>query len=146
MAIVRLTRRAVFGALAGAATILGGICYFEIGGEDDLIVKVLKRRLPGVRVEPTSMAALSRDIQASLFKTSLRRIALRGGGLAADVIGIDSIAEIAITAKEFQRLERIVVTFFILGSNFLDVADPRTELVTYYAAPGVCPSRFAQYD
>jgi hypothetical protein len=146
MAIVRLTRRAVFATLAGAATILGGICYFEIGEKDDLIARVLKRRLPGVRVEPASMAALSRDIQASLFKTSLRRIALRGGGLAADVIGIDSIAEIAITAKEFQRLERIVVTFFILGSNFLDVDDPKIKLVTYYAAPGVCPSRFAQYD
>jgi hypothetical protein len=146
VAIMRLTRRAVFATLTGAATALGGIYYFEVGGKDDFIGKVLKRRLPGVHVEPTSTAALSRDIQASLFKTSFRRIALRGGGLAADVFGIDSIAEIAITAKEFQRLERIVVTFFILGSNFLDVDDPKKELVTYYAAPGVCPSRFAQYD
>ena len=65
---------------------------------------------------------------------------------AAGIVGLDTLAQWKWTASSFSQLERKVVTFFILGSNFLDVRDPKVDLVSYVEAPLVCPNRFAEYD
>jgi hypothetical protein len=76
-----------------------------------------ERRLPGVRIDTVSIASLSRDVQAAFFKTLARRASLKGGALATRTVGIDALAHFKVTATEFSRLERIVLTFVILGSN-----------------------------
>jgi len=111
-----------------------------------LIGRILNRRFPGVRTSPGSLAALTRDIKAARFQTFGRRLALEGGARAAGIVGLDALAQWKLTAPQFSQLERKVVTFFILGSDFLDVKDPKSDLVTYEAAPEVCPNRFAEYD
>ena len=111
-----------------------------------MIGEIWSRRFPGVRVDPTSIAALTRDIKAARFQTFGRRLALEGGARAAGIVGLDVLARWKLTATQFSQLERKVVTFFILGSDFLDVKDPKSDLVTYEAAPEVCPNRFAEYD
>jgi hypothetical protein len=127
----------------GAASASGA--YFWTSGPDALIGKILSRRLPGVRIDPASIAALSRDIKAE-FETVPRRLALEGAALAANIVGIDALSKFKLKAMEISHLERKVLTFFILGSNYLDVKDPKSDLVTYYAAQWRCGNRFAQYD
>ena len=111
-----------------------------------MIGKILSRRFPGVRVDASSIAVLTGDIKAARFQTFGRRLALEGGARAAGIVGLDALAHWKLTAAQFSQLERKVVTFFILGSDFLDVRDPKSDLVTYVATPEVCPNRFAEYD
>jgi hypothetical protein len=131
---------------AGAALAGGGGAYLWTVGPDALIGKILNRRFPGVRINTASIAALTRDIKAARFQTFGRRLALEGGARAAGIVGLDALSQWKLTATQFSQLERKVVTVFILGSDFLDVRDPKSDLVTYEAAPEVCPNRFAEYD
>ncbi len=129
---------------AGAASVAGTFAWKA--DPEALIGKIFSRRFPGVRVNATSIAALTRDIKAARFQTFGRRLALEGGARAAGIVGLDALAQWKLTATQFSQLERKVVTFFILGSDFLDVKDPKSDLVAYEAAPEVCPNRFAEYD
>jgi hypothetical protein len=61
-------------------------------------------------------------------------------------MGIDALAQFKPTATQFAQLERVVITLFIFGSDYLNVKDPKLDLVTYSAVPEVCPNPFAQYD
>ena len=144
--VPRPSRRAVLGLLtaAGAASAAGAFVWKT--GPEALVGKIVNRRFPGVKVNATSIAALARDIKAARFQTFGRRLALEGGARAASIVGLDALAQWKLTATQFSQLERKVVTFFILGSDFLDVKDPKSDLVTYEAAPEVCPNRFAEYD
>jgi hypothetical protein len=144
--VPRPSRRAVLALLtaAGAASVAGAFVWKT--GPEALVGKIVSRRFPGVKVNATSIAALARDIKAARFQTFGRRLALEGGARAASIVGLDALAQWKLTATQFSQLERKVVTFFILGSDFLDVKDPKSDLVTYEAAPEVCPNRFAEYD
>jgi hypothetical protein len=129
---------------AGAASV-GGAYLWTVGPEA-LISKILNRRFPGVRINAASIAALTRDIKAARFQTFGRRLALEGGARAAGIVGVEALAHWKLTATQFSQLERKVLTFFILGSDFLDVRDPKSDLVTYGEMPEACPNRFAEYD
>jgi hypothetical protein len=143
--MARLSRRVVLTLLTAAgATSAAGI-YFWKRTPEALIGKILTRQFPGVNVNAASIAALTRDIKAARFQTFGRRLALEVGARAADVIGIDALAQWKKTAPQFSQLERKVVTSFILGSDFLDVKDPKSDLVTYESPPAICPNRFAEY-
>jgi len=143
--MARLSRRVVLTLLTAAgATSAAGI-YFWKRTPEALIGKILMRQFPGVNVNAASIAALTRDIKAARFQTFGRRLALEVGARAADVIGIDALAQWKKTAPQFSQLERKVVTSFILGSDFLDVKDPKSDLVTYDLTPEICPNRFAEY-
>jgi hypothetical protein len=146
MVALRPSRRAILGTLtaAGAASAVG--VYFWTIGADALIGKILSRRLPGVRIDTVSIASLSRDVQATFSNTLIRRASLKGGALASRIAGIDALANFKLTAREFSRLERIVLTYFIFGSNFLDVEDPQLDMITYYRMPETCQNPFAEYD
>jgi len=143
--MARLSRRTVLTLLtaAGAASAAG--IYLWKRTPEALIGKILTHQFPGVNVNAASIAALTRDIKAARFQTFGRRLALEVGARAADVIGIDALAQWKKTAPQFSQLERKVVTFFILGSDFLDVKDPKSDLVTYDSTPEICPNRFAEY-
>jgi hypothetical protein len=139
-----LSRRAVLAVLAAAGAASATVVWQT--GPEALIGKILQRRFPGVKISATTIASLTRDIKASRFQTLGRRLALESGARAAGVFGLDLLARWTLTATQFSQLERKVVTFFILGSNFLTVKDPKLSTVTYETAPDVCPNPFAEYD
>jgi hypothetical protein len=143
---LRFSRRVMLAFLTAAGATSAAGAYVWNAGPDALIGKILRRRFPGVRVNATSIAALTRDIKATRFQTFGRRLALEGGARAAGIVGLDVLAQWELTATQFSQLERKVVTFFILGSDFLDFKDPKSDLVTYEAMPELCPNRFAEYD
>jgi hypothetical protein len=137
----------MLGLLIAAGAASAGVGYlWAFGGPHALIGKILNRRFPGLKINAASIAALTRDVEAARFQTFGRRLALEGGARAASIVGIDSLAQWKLTAAQFSQLERKVLTFFILGSDFLDVRDPKSDLVTYESSPEVCPNRFAEYD
>jgi hypothetical protein len=130
--------------MAGTAPRSGAyLCTIAVNG---MIMKILNRRLPGVRIDPPSIAALSRELEAATFQNTARRLALIAAAFAVRIMGIDALAQFGPTAAKFAQVERKVLTLFILGSDFLDVRDPKSDLVTYNAAPEECTNRFAQYD
>jgi hypothetical protein len=140
------SRRNLLAFMAAIGAVSAGGGYFWTLGPDALISKILTRRLPSMRIDKASIAALSRDVQADRFHSVVRKLALGGGALAANFVGIDALAQFKPTATQFAQLERVVITLFILGSDYLNVKDPKLDLVTYGAIPEVCPNPFAQYD
>jgi hypothetical protein len=146
MFALRPSRRSVLTLLtaAGAASAAGA--YFWTKGPVNFIGEILQRQLPGLRTNAASIAALSSDVQAALFKTLDRRLGLEAGAFASSVVGVEALAHFKLTSTQFSRLERVVITFFILGSNYLDVKNPTTELVTYYTPSEVCPNPWAQFN
>jgi hypothetical protein len=139
------TRRRILGLTAAA--VAAAACIFEWKmGPESLVRTILAHRFPGVRIDPASVAVLTRDLMAARFQGFGRRVALESGARAAAIVGLDALSKWGPTAGTFAQLERKIVTFFVLGSNFLDVKNYDTELVTYVQAPGVCPNRFAEYD
>jgi phosphoglycerate dehydrogenase-like enzyme len=140
----RLSRRAMLSLLAAAGA--ASATFAWLAGPEDLVGKIIRRRFPGVRVNATAIAALTRDVKAAKFQTFGRKLALESGARAAGILGLDLLAQWKLTAKEFSQLERRVVTIFITGSDFLDVTDPKSDVVTYVSAPEVCPNPFAEYD
>jgi hypothetical protein len=140
------SRRSVLGLLTALGAAMAGGVYFWKVGPESLISKILARQFPGVRIDAAGIAALTRDVKDAKFQTFGRRLALEGGARAAGIVGVDALARWKLTATPFSQLERKVITFFVLGSNLLDVGDPKSNLITYVEAPLVCPNRFAEYD
>jgi hypothetical protein len=141
-----LSRRTILGVLTTLGAAVAGGAYVWKAGPESLVGKILARRFPGVSIDAASVAALTRDVRDAKFQTFGRRLALEGGARAAGIVGVDALARWKLTATPFSQLERKAVTFFILGSDLLDVRDPKSDLVTYVEAPLICPNRFAEYD
>jgi hypothetical protein len=142
----RISRRSILGLLVALGAAATGGVYVWRNGPESLVGKIVARRFPGVRIDAAGVAALTRDIKDAKFQTLGRRLALEGGARAAGLVGVDALARWKLTAEPFSQLERKVVTFLLLGSDFLDVRDPKSDPVTYVEAPLVCPNRFAEYD
>jgi hypothetical protein len=140
------SRRSILGMLTAVGAAVAGGVYFWKAGPESLVGMILARRFPGVRIDAASIAALTRDVKDAKFQTLGRRLALEGGARAAGIVGVDALARWKLTAASFSQLERKAVTFFIIGSDFLDVKDPKSDRITYVEAPLVCPNRFAEYD
>ena len=113
---------------------------------EDFVGKVLARQLRGVRIDPAGIARLLKDLEAVTFKAQSRRLGLKIGAAVASIFGIDTLAQFKLTATKFSQFERKVLTLFILGSNLLDVRDPKSDVVTYSPPTGICTNRFAQFD
>jgi hypothetical protein len=143
---LRLSRRVVLTLFSAAGTAAAAGVYVWTTGPETLVGRILADRFPGARIDAVSITALTRDIILARFQTFGRRLALEAGARAAGIVGTNMVARWKLTGPQFSQLERKVVTFFILGSNFLDVKDPKIDLVTYSAAPEACPNRFAEYD
>jgi len=140
------SRRSVLGFVTALGAAAAGGVYVWRNGPESLVGKILARRFPGVTIDAASIAALTRDVKDAKFQTLGRRLALEGGARAAGIVGVDALARWKLTATSFSQLERKVITFFLLGSDFLDVGDPKSNPVIYVEAPLVCPNRFAEYD
>jgi len=144
--MVSLSRRAVLAFMSAAGAVVAGGALVWASGPESLIQKILTRRFPELRTSQASIAALTRDLMQARFQSFGRRTAVEGVACAATIVGIDALAKWERTAEQFHHLERQVITYFILGSDFLDVMDVKRDIVTYTATPEVCPNRFAEYD
>jgi hypothetical protein len=141
-----LSRRMTLALLATAGAVVAAGGYLRAKGPEALIAKSLDRQFPGVRIDAASIVILTRDIQADRFQTFSRKFIFQAGARVANIVGIDALSHWKLTANELEHLERRVVTGFVLGSDLLDVRDPKSDLVTYRAVAVACVNRFAEHD
>jgi hypothetical protein len=144
--VASLSRRAVLVFMSAAGAVVAGGGLLLTSGPESLIRKILFRRFPELRMSEASIMALTSDVMQARFRGLRRRTAVQGGAWVAGIVGIDALAKWEITTESFHHLERQIVTYFILGSDFLDVTDIKRDMVTYAGTPEVCPNRFAEYD
>jgi hypothetical protein len=141
-----ISRRVFASLLAVSGVSLAAGTFVWRSSLETLIGKIVAYRFPGIKIDEASIAALTRDIKAAPFVTFDRRLAIEAGARAAAIVGIQSLAQWKYIAYQYYQLERKVATFLVLGSNYLDVKDPQSDIITYRGVPDVCPNRFAEYD
>jgi hypothetical protein len=133
-------RHLLFG---GAALALGssGALWFasQAYGSSTWIEAVVRRHLSGLELDSASLqqfaTTLARDVE---FRNSKVELALNLDSLAPALVRIAP----EVGAK-IERLERHVISQYLLGSNFFRVRDPRAERIYFSAAIAACVNPFA---
>jgi hypothetical protein len=131
----------LIGGVAGVAALalggsLAGIRY--AGGRAAWIADVVHRNLPGVLIDEASIATFVQDVLASgLLDSDKRRLAI-----LADTT-IPALRRLAPARERIEWLERLVLTEFLVGSNFFRVADPKTQTIVYSGKTPACGNPFA---
>jgi hypothetical protein len=131
----------LIGGLAGVAALalggsLAGIRY--AGGRAAWVADVVRRNLPGVLIEEASIAAFVQDVLASgLLDSHKARLAV-----LADTT-IPALRRIAPARKRMERLERLFLTEFLMGSNFFCAADTKSQPIVYSGRIPACGNPWA---
>jgi hypothetical protein len=118
-------RTLLIGGLAGVAALalggsLAGIRYAS--GRAAWVADVVRRNLPGVLIDEASIAAFVQDVLASgLLDSHKARLAV-----LADAT-IPALRRIAPARERMERLERLVLTEFLMGSNFFRTGDTKSQ-------------------
>jgi hypothetical protein len=139
------TRRRL--VIAGSAMMLtgaaGGIWIgSRLDGRKAWIESVLRENLPGIDLDPDSLASFIDDFaQRREFNDRRSDIAVM---MDQAVPLIASNIEKA--DRRIDRMERLVVTQYLMGSNFFRVSDPRQETIFYSRGLGAaCGNPFAVF-
>jgi hypothetical protein len=130
--------------VAGAAGVIaiGGIGVFARGSFTSSraawVEQVVRRNLPGVRVDEPSLANFVRDALAGdLLEPRARRVA---------VFAQQAVPWLTVRVPKvrdgLEKAERQVLTAYLLGSNFFRVSDPRQETIMYYGPAVACANPF----
>jgi hypothetical protein len=103
------------------------------------IEQVVRGNLPGVSLDERSLPAFVRDVLAGdLLKPHTHRISVFAQQTAPWLTSRVSRAR-----EGLERLERRVLTEYLLGSNFFRVPDPKRETIVYFGSPVACANPFA---
>lgn len=140
----RLNRRHVLiGGAALVTTGSAGAVWLAMRSHDasQWIEAVVRRLLPNVRLDAESLAQyaarLARDAE---FRSMKVELALDLDALAPAVVRIAPEVRLKI-----ERLERRVLSGYLLGSNFFRVADPRAETIICTGPVVACGNPFARF-
>lgn len=140
----RLTRRGMLIAGAGIATLGSvGVLWVRLrsSGRLEWIQSLVRRNLPNIRLDDASLAAFAqRMADEPEFRSKKVELAL----------GLDSAASALIrlapeVQRKIERLERVVMSEYLLSGNFFRVADPRAETIVAGEAPQACGNPFAVF-
>jgi hypothetical protein len=137
-------RRKLLVASVGVAT-LGAAGAIWVGSRYDgphaWIESVLRRHLPGVQLDPESLAKFVAEFAAR------RELTDRKAQLAMTLDQtIPAITRrVSKAQRRVERLERRVVTEYLLGSNFFRASDPRAEVIVYAGPMPACGNPFAVF-
>lgn len=139
----RRRRVFLFGA-AGGLLLLGTAGAVSLNGVNESRIQWLKstirQHLPGVTIDEMSLEKFASDIvDAGMVDSTARKISI---GLAQAAPWVTS--RLPLMSEGLQKLERQVLTEFLLGSDFFRMADPRAQTVTYYARAVACANPFSR--
>jgi hypothetical protein len=139
-----VTRRKLLAAGAGVAA-LGATGAIWMGsryaGPYAWIEAVLRSNLPGMQLEPQSLAKFVREIAARPdINNRTARLAMTLDQTAPAITRRMSVAQ-----RRVARLERRVLTEYLVGSNFFRVSDPQSEAIVYAGALPACGNPFAKF-
>lgn len=133
--ISRRTMLAAGGAAAGAGAL--GAVWFAASNPVDLIISLLQRALPGVRLDPVSVRTCAEDVFESVqyqFPRPQRlpsALKLKAVRMASQVAGVERVASMGPFEQRLDEITRVAVTRLLTNSNFFTVADPHSEVIVY---------------
>jgi hypothetical protein len=100
---------------------------------------VVRRNLPGVVLDEPSLQAFVRDVlSGDLLQPHLYRIAIFAQQATPWIT-----ARVPKVRDGLEKLERRVLTEYLLGSNFFRVEDSRRETIVYLGPAVACSNPFA---
>lgn len=130
------------GAIMGAAAIGGLLVPDYRGALRSLVEDLVRRHLPGVRIDDAGLSQFSAQKLAQLDHNSNYRIYA-----ACRLIGLDVSSLSDGMRDKIDTFERETVSDFLLGSNFFWISDRTAEDVVYHGdASGACQNPFAVFD
>lgn len=131
------------GFLLGSSAVLAsagaGWAWFRGAfGTEQWIEDVVRSNLPGVRFDEAALRTFITSMaQHDWFAPSSHRLAI-----AADRTIPWIAARVPKVRDGLDKLERRVLTEFLLGSNFFRVSDPRAETIVYGGPAIACGNPF----
>lgn len=104
------------------------------------VEQTVRRNLPGVTLDESSLAQFVRSVlESDLLEPQTHRVAVFAERMVPWLT--DRIPK---ARDGLEKLERRVLTEYLLGSNFFRVADPKQETIVYSGPIGVCANPFAR--
>jgi len=132
--------------IAGSAIVVasaGGGLWIgsRLDGREAWIESVLRENLPGIKLDPVSLETFIKSFaQHREFADGKSNIAV-----AMDQTVPAVARNIPKADRRVARMERLVVTEYLLGSNFFRVQDPTQETIVYAGSMPACGNPFAQF-
>lgn len=135
-------RRFIAGGAATAAAGVAGIAWVRSHTTADWIQRVVRSNLPGITLDEESLLRFVQDVQnGELVVARMHRIAVMTQSALPWVAARIPRARIGL-----EKLERRVLTEYLLGSNFFRVADPAQETIVYHGPARVCANPFVDLN
>jgi hypothetical protein len=127
---------------AVAAVIGAGISGVRFAGSrEEWVASVIRDNLPGITIERDSFAKFVEEVIASdALKPVTHRLAVFAEQSVPWVA-----ARIPKVRNGLDRLERRVLTEFLLGSNFFRIPNPKQETIVYYGPAIACGNPFVSF-
>ena len=139
----RFTRRGVI--LGGAAVALtsSGALWLASRANDasQWIEAVVRNHLPGIALDDESLRRFAAEL-ATTAEFSTRKVEL---ALFLDAMSPTLVRVAPEVGAKIAQLERLVLTRYLLGSNFFGVESPHRERIYFGAASSVCGNPFAVF-
>lgn len=107
-------------------------------GPEQWIEQVVRSNLPGVKFDEVALGEfIAAMAQNDWFAPSSHRLAI-----AADRTVPWVAARVPKVREGLEKLERRVLTEFLIGSNFFRSPDPRAETIVYFGPAIACGNPF----
>ena len=140
-----LSRRRFLLASAGGVAVLGvaGSAMWDryAASPASWVEQIVRRNLPGVAIDEASLTAFVRDMLAGdMLKPQAHRLA---------VFAYQTVPWITLRIPKarngLEKLERKVLTEYLLGSNFFQASDPKRTRIVYHGPAIACGNPFARF-
>jgi hypothetical protein len=129
----------VSGAAGGLAVAAGGVFVLS-DNYHGWVSGILHRSLPGYAIEPKGLAQFVDEHFAHQKSRKKRLLAAAEG-----VVDLTPIMPAAM-AERLAAEERMIVTDFLIGSDFFQNYPSGPKEITYSGKPAACVSPFARFD
>lgn len=137
-------RQALLGGAAVGAVALGGGVYAATAGPHEFFGAMLRANLPGARISDETVRAFTEDAMLGRNADFAPKLRVLAG--ASRIVGFNGLDAAMGSDFDFEKFNREFLTRFLVGSNYLELADPTSEEVAYFGAPRSCSNPFAQFD
>lgn len=136
------SRRSFLIASGAIATALGAGIYLRFGSSrEQWVESVIRDNLPGIRIDEDSFPTfIKHAVNSDALKPATHRLAV----LAEQALPWVT-ARIPKVHNGLEKLERRILTEFLLGSNFFRVPDPKRETIVYYGPAIACSNPFVSF-
>ena len=143
----RLSRRAVIGGALGTAgaLALGGIGIARVD-DADVMRSTLQRLVGDFRMDAAAFATFVTDFKDEFGRYGgPQALFFRVGEFSGGLPYFSDVAPNAVGGK-IESFERALVTNFLFTTDYLQLADPAAEAVSYNGPLSACINPFARFD